>query len=249
MLNSKTLFIRYLILMLFFLTGCQAIDEINSINFNKIQTPTVKEKVFPTKIEVVKINKTDKSKNIYSHFKKNIFSKAMEYIIKKTKLKNLDSKSLIVEFERTIAISQDNRKNKDLERDYNFNMYSSSKSNIVIKLTSNKHKEKREFRFLYYDKKKSVNTSSKTFLPFDPNKIKLLEKNELIAAMGPPTFKRLEGDVITWQYSNETCVLDVFFEKNSEVLIFLDTRSHVYGKMLNEDKCYKVFGQKVLSVD
>ena len=126
---------------------------------------------------------------------------------------------------------------------------SSSKSNIVIKLTSNKHKEKREFRFLYYDKKKSVNTSSKTFLPFDPNKIKLLEKNELIAAMGPPNFKRLEGDVITWQYSNEICVLDVFFEKNSEVLIFLDTRSQVYGKMLNEDKCYKVFGQKVLSVD
>ena len=80
----------------------------------------------------------------------------------------------------------------------------------------------------------------------NPLNLKNLKTSEVYKLFGKPDFIREEANSLTWQYREKVCVLDFFHTKNSGFVTFSDLRSRTYGGNLKIIDCLKSLNQRIL---
>ena len=69
------------------------------------------------------------------------------------------------------------------------------------------------------------------------NKLDLMKKSDLYNFLNQPDYKRKQNGILTLQYRLETCVIDFFYNEDSEEMIYYDVRNRKYNRILSRDDC------------
>jgi len=78
-----------------------------------------------------------------------------------------------------------------------------------------------------------------------PDGVRDLSQDDLVVLFGPPSLKRREGPVTTWQFASGECALDVYFKENALRPVYAEyrVRGSAEGKapvaMLDHRACVK----------
>ena len=88
---------------------------------------------------------------------------------------------------------------------------------------------------------------------FDPRTLVRKPVQDMTKILGEADFMRVEGQIGIWQFRQENCVVDFFFQTADadgdparQLIIALDVRSRAIGQPLNEKVCRKELYQRRL---
>ena len=199
----------FLSTVLLFISGCQELEQINLYNQSNLP-PKNQEKQLATKVIIVKPKNSISSRN--------------------EELRNV--------FKPYINMSSLNSKLAEIKNNIN-------KSKIFIKPTYKVSFDVDEVRFNISLKEKSSIYRNSVFTKKTYEVIELitvesigsLNLTNMKLYFGENDYTRKHGKILTYQYRFDECVLDLFFNENSNKLIFYDMRKRDYDGSLSIKKC------------
>ena len=209
----------FLSTVLLLISGCQELEQINLYNQSNLTTKN-HENQLATKVIVVKpknsiLNRSEELRNVFKPY------------IKMTSLKQkLNSKYSL------------NSKLAEIKNNIN-------KSKIFIKPMYKVNFDIDEVRYnLSLKEKSSIYKNSvftqKTFEVIELITVETINSINLTNMklfLGENDYTRKHGKILTYQYRFDNCVLDLFFNENSNKLIFYDIRKRNYDGFLSIEKC------------
>ncbi len=209
----------FLSTVLLFISGCQELEQINLYNQSKLP-PKNQEKQLATKVIIVK------PKNSISNRNEELRNVFKPYINMSSLKQKLNSKYSL------------NSKLAGIKNNIN-------KSKISIKPIYNVNFDIDEVLFnLSLKEKSSIYRNSvftkKTFEVIElitVETIGSLNLTNMKLYFGENDYTRKHGKILTYQYRFDECVLDLFFNENSNKLIFYDMRKRDYDGSLSIKKC------------
>ena len=209
----------FLSTVLLFISGCQELEQINLYNQSNLP-PKNQENQLTTKVINVK------RKNSISNRNKELRNVFKPYINMSSLKQKLNSKYSL--------------KSKLAEIKNNIN-----KSKIFIKPMYKVNFDIDEVRYnLSLKEKSSIYRNSvftkKTFEVIElitVETIGSLNLTNMKLFFGENDYARKHGKILTYQYRFDKCVLDLFFNENSNKLIFYDMRKRDYDGSLSIKKC------------
>lgn len=209
----------FLSTVLLFISGCQELEQINLYNKSNLP-PTNQENQLATKVMVIKPNSSKSNRN---QELRNIFKPYINMSSLKQKL--------------TIKYSL-NSKLAEIKNNIN-------KSKIFIKPMYKVNFDIDEVRYNLSLKEKSSIYRNSIFTKGSFEVIKLitvenissLNLDDIKLFFGENYYFRKHGKIISYQYRFDKCVLDLFFNENSNELIFYDIRKRDYDGTLSIKEC------------
>ena len=209
----------FLSTVLLFISGCQELEQINLYNQSNLP-PKNQENQLATKVIIVK------PKNSISNRNKELRNVFKPYINMSSLKQKLNSKYSL------------NSKLAEIKNNIN-------KSKIFIKPTYKVSFDIDEVRYnLSLKEKSSIYRNSvftkKTFEVIElitVETIGSLNLTNMKLYFGENDYTRKHGKILTYQYRFDECVLDLFFNENSNKLIFYDMRKRDYDGSLSIKKC------------
>ena len=209
----------FLSTVLLFISGCQELEQINLYNQSNLP-PKNQENQLATKVIIVK------PKNSISNRNEELRNVFKPYINMSSLKQKLNSKYSL--------------NSKLAEIKYNIN-----KSKIFIKPMYKVNFDIDEVRFnISLKEKSSIYRNSvftkKTFEVIELITVKTISSLNLTNMklyFGDNDYTRKHGKILTYQYRFDECVLDLFFNENSNKLIFYDMRKRDYDGSLSIKKC------------
>ena len=209
----------FLSTVLLLISGCQELEQINLYNQSNLP-PKNQENQLATKVIIVK------PKNSISNRNEELRNVFKPYINMSSLKQKLNSKYSL------------NSKLAEIKKNIN-------KSKIFIKPFYKVNFDINEVRYsLSLKEKSSVYRNSvftkKTFevielITFET--IGSLNLTNMKLFFGENDYTRKHGKILTYQYRFDNCVLDLFFNENSNMLIFYDIRKRNYDGFLSIEKC------------
>ena len=209
----------FLSTVLLFISGCQELEQINLYNQSNLP-PKNQENQLATKVIIVK------PKNSISNRNEELRNVFKPYINMSSLKQKLNSKYSL------------NSKLAEIKNNIN-------KSKIFIKPMYKVNFDINEVRFnLSLKEKSNVYRNSvftkKTFEVIElitVETIGSLNLTNMKLLFGENDYTRKHGKILTYQYRFDECVLDLFFNENSNKLIFYDMRKRDYDGSLSIKKC------------
>lgn len=209
----------FLSTVLLFISGCQELEQINLYNQSNLP-PKNQENQLATKVIIVK------PKNSISNRNEELRNVFKPYINMSSLKQKLNSKYSL------------NSKLAEIKNNIN-------KSKIFIKPIYKVNFDIDEVRFnLSLKEKSSIYRNSvftkKTFEVIElmtVETISSLNLTNMKLFFGESDYTRKHGKILTYQYRLDKCVLDLFFNENSNKLIFYDIRKRDYDGSLSIKKC------------
>ena len=209
----------FLSTVLLFISGCQELEQINLYNQSNLP-PKNQENQLATKVIIVKpknsiSNRNEELRNVFkpyinmSSLKQKLNSK-YSLNSKLAEIKNNINKS-------KIFIKPMYKVNFDID-EVRFNLSLKEKSNI--------------YRNSVYTKK-----TFEVIELITVETIGSLNLTNMKLFFGENDYTRKHGKIISYQYRFGKCVLDLFFNENSNELIFYDMRKRDYDGSLSIKKC------------
>ena len=209
----------FLSTVLLFISGCQELEQINLYNHSNLP-PTNQENQLATKVIVIKPknSKSNRNKELRNIFK--------PYINMSSLKQKINSKYSL------------NSKLAEIKNNIN-------KSKIFIKPIYKVNFDIDEVRYNLSLKEKSSIYRNSIFTKGSFKVIKLitienigsLNLDDIKLFFGENYYFRKHGKILTYQYRFDKCVLDLFFNENSNKLIFYDMRKRDYDGSLSIKKC------------
>ena len=209
----------FLSTVLLFISGCQELEQINLYNQSNLP-PKNQENQLATKVIIVKPKNSISNRN---EELRNVFKPYINMSSLKQKLNSKYSlKSKLAEIKNNI-----------------------NRSKIFIKPMYKVNFDINEVRYnLSLKEKSSIYRNS----VFTKNTFRVIEliTVETIGSLnltnmklffGENDYTRKQGKILTYQYRFDKCVLDLFFNENSNKLIFYDMRKRDYDGSLSIKKC------------
>ena len=209
----------FLSTVLLFISGCQELEQINLYNQSNLP-PKNQENQLATKVIIVKPKNSISNRN---EDLRNVFNPYINMSSLKQKLNSKYSlKSKLAEIKNNI-----------------------NRSKIFIKPMYKVNFDINEVRYnLSLKEKSSIYRSSvftkKTFEVIElitVETIGSLNLTNMKLFFGENDYTRKHGKILTYQYRFDECVLDLFFNENSNKLIFYDMRKRDYDGSLSIKKC------------
>ena len=209
----------FLSTVLLFISGCQELEQINLYNQSNLP-PKNHENQLATKVIIVK------PKNSISNRNEELRNVFKPYINMSSLKQKLNSKYSL------------NSKLAEIKKNIN-------KSKISIKPIYNVNFDIDEVRFnLSLREKSSIYRNSvftkKTFEVIELITVETIGSVNLTNMklyFGENYYTRKHWKILTYQYRFDKCVLDLFFNENSNKLIFYDMRKRDYNGSLSIKKC------------
>jgi len=209
----------FLSTVLLFISGCQELEQINLYNQSNLP-PKNQENQLATKVIIVKPKNSISNRN---EELRNVFE---PYINMSSLKQKLNSKYSL------------NSKLAEIKNNIN-------KSKIFIKPIYKVNFDIDEVRYnLSLKEKSSIYRNSvytkKTFEVIElitVETIGSLNLTNMKLFFGESDYTRKHGKILTYQYRLDKCVLDLFFNENSNKLIFYDIRKRDYDGSLSIKKC------------
>ena len=209
----------FLSTVLLFISGCQELEQINLYNQSNLP-PKNQENQLATKVIIVK------PKNSISNRNEELRNVFKPYINMSSLKQKLNSKYSL------------NSKLAEIKNNIN-------KSKIFIKPIYKVNFDIDEVRYnLSLKEKSNVYRNSvftkKTFEVIElitVETIGSLNLTNMKLFFGESDYTRKHGKILTYQYRLDKCVLDLFFNENSNKLIFYDIRKRDYDGSLSIKKC------------
>ena len=209
----------FLSTVLLFISGCQELEQINLYNQSNLP-PKNQENQLATKVIIVKPKNSISNRN---EELRNIFK---PYINMSSLKQKLNSKYSL------------NSKLAEIKNNIN-------KSKIFIKPMYKVNFDIDEVRFNISLKEKSRIYRNSVFTKKTFEVIELitvetigsLNLTNMKLLFGENDYTRKHGKILTYQYRFDNCVLDLFFNENSNELIFYDMRERDYNGFLSIKKC------------
>ena len=209
----------FLSTVLLFISGCQELEQINLYNQSNLPSKN-QENQLATKVIIVK------PKNSISNRNEELRNVFKPYINMSSLKQKLNSKYSL------------NSKLAEIINNIN-------KSKIFIKPMYKVNFDIDEVRFnLSLKEKSSIYRNSvftkKTFEVIElmtVETISSLNLTNMKLFFGENDYTRKFGKILTYQYRFDKCVLDLFFNENSNKLIFYDIRKRDYDGSLSIKKC------------
>jgi len=209
----------FLSTVLLFISGCQELEQINLYNQSNLP-PKNQENQLATKVIIVKPKNSISNRN---EELRNIFK---PYINMSSLKQKLNSKYSL------------NSKLAEIKNNIN-------KSKIFIKPMYKVNFDIDEVRFNISLKEKSSIYRNSVFTKKTFEVIELitvetigsLNLTNMKLYFGENDYTRKHGKILTYQYRFDECVLDLFFNENSNKLIFYDMRKRDYDGSLSIKKC------------
>ena len=209
----------FLSTVLLFISGCQELEQINLYNQSNL-TPKNQENQLATKVIIVK------PKNSISNRNEDLRNVFKPYINMSSLKQKLNSKYSL------------NSKLAEIKNNIN-------KSKIFIKPMYKVNFDIDEVRFNISLKEKSNIYRNSVFTKKTFEVIELitvetissLNLTNMKLLFGENDYTRKHGKILTYQYRCDKCVLDLFFNENSNKLIFFDMRKRDYNGSLSIKKC------------
>ena len=209
----------FLSTVLLFISGCQELEQINLYNQSNLP-PKNQENQLATKVIIVK------PKNSISNRNEELRNVFKPYINMSSLKQKLNSKYSL------------NSKLAEIKKNIN-------KSKIFIKPIYKVNFDIDEVRYnLSLKEKSSIYRNSvftkKTFEVIElitVETIGSLNLTNMKLFFGENDYTRKFGKILTYQYRFDKCVLDLFFNENSNKLIFYDIRKRDYDGSLSIKKC------------
>ena len=209
----------FLSTVLLFISGCQELEQINLYNHSNLP-PTNQENQLATKVIVIKPknSKSNRNKELRNIFK--------PYINMSSLKQKINSKYSL------------NSKLTEIKNNIN-------KSKIFIKPMYKVNFDIDEVRYNLSLKEKSSIYRNSIFTKGSFKVIKLitienigsLNLDDIKLFFGENYYFRKHGKILTYQYRFDKCVLDLFFNENSNELIFYDIRKRDYNGSLSIKEC------------
>ena len=209
----------FLSTVLLFISGCQELEQINLYNHSNLP-PTNQENQLATKVIVIKPknSKSNRNKELRNIFK--------PYINMSSLKQKINSKYSL------------NSKLAEIKNNIN-------KSKIFIKPIYKVNFDIDEVRYNLSLKEKSSIYRNSIFTKGSFKVIKLitienigsLNLDDIKLFFGENYYFRKHGKILTYQYRFDKCVLDLFFNENSNELIFYDIRKRDYDGTLSIKEC------------
>jgi len=209
----------FLSTVLLLISGCQELEQINLYNQSNLP-PKDHENQLATKVIVVKPKNSISNRN---EELRNIFKPYINMSSLKQKLSNkysLDSKLSEIKNninKSKIFIKPMYKVNFDID-EVRYNLSLKEKSSIY----KNSVFTKKTFEVIELITVETINSINLT-------NMKLF--------LGENDYTRKHGKILTYQYRFDNCVLDLFFNENSNKLIFYDIRKRNYDGFLSIEKC------------
>ena len=209
----------FLSTVLLLISGCQELEQINLYNQSNLP-PKDHENKLATKVIVVKPRNSIPNRN---EELRNIFKPYINMSSLKQKLSNkysLDSKLSEIKNninKSKIFIKPMYKVNFDID-EVRYNLSLKEKSSIY----KNSVFTKKTFEVIELITVETINSINLT-------NMKLF--------LGENDYTRKHGKILTYQYRFDNCVLDLFFNENSNKLIFYDIRKRNYDGFLSIEKC------------
>ena len=205
--------------VLLFISGCQELEQINLYNQSNLPSEN-KENQLATKVIIVKPKNSITNRN---EELRNVFK---PYINMSSLKQKLNSKYSL------------NSKLAEIKNNIN-------KSKIFIKPMYKVNFDIDEVRFNISLKEKSSIYRNSVFTKKTFEVIELitvetigsLNLTNMKLYFGENDYTRKHGKILTYQYRFDECVLDLFFNENSNKLIFYDMRKRDYDGSLSIKKC------------
>ena len=205
--------------VLLFISGCQELEQINLYNQSNLPSEN-KENQLATKVIIVKPKNSITNRN---EELRNVFK---PYINMSSLKQKLNSKYSL------------NSKLAEIKNNIN-------KSKIFIKPVYKINFDVDEVRFNISLKEKSSIYRNSVFTKKTFEVIELitvetigsLNLTNMKLYFGENDYTRKHGKILTYQYRFDECVLDLFFNENSNKLIFYDMRKRDYDGSLSIKKC------------
>ena len=205
--------------VLLFISGCQELEQINLYNQSNLPLKN-QENQLATKVIIVK------TKNSISNRNEDLRNVLKPYINMSSLKQKLNSKYSL--------------KSKLTEIKNNIN-----KSKIFTKPVYKINFDVDEVRYNLSLKEKSSIYRNSVFTKNTFEVIELftietlgsLNLTNMKLFLGENDYTRKHGKVLTYQYRFDKCVLDLFFNENSNKLIFFDMRKRDYNGSLSIKKC------------
>ena len=209
----------FLSTVLLFISGCQELEQINLYNQSNLPLKN-QENQLATKVIIVK------TKNSISNRNEDLRNVLKPYINMSSLKQKLNSKYSL--------------KSKLTEIKNNIN-----KSKIFTKPVYKINFDVDEVRYNLSLKEKSSIYRNSVFTKNTFEVIELftietlgsLNLTNMKLFLGENDYTRKHGKVLTYQYRFDKCVLDLFFNENSNKLIFFDMRKRDYNGSLSIKKC------------
>ena len=209
----------FLSTVLLFISGCQELEQINLYNQSNLP-PKNQENQLATKVIIVK------PKNSISNRNQELRNFFKPYINMSSLKQKLNSKYSL------------NSKLAEIKNNIN-------KSKIFIKPMYKVNFDIDEVRFNISLKEKSSIYRNSVFTKKTFEVIELitvetigsLNLTNMKLYFGENDYTRKHGKILTYQYRFDECVLDLFFNENSNKLIFYDMRKRDYDGSLSIKKC------------
>ena len=209
----------FLSTVLLFISGCQELEQINLYNQSNLP-PKNQENQLTTKVIIVK------PKNSISNRNEELRNVFKPYINMSSLKQKLNSKYSL------------NSKLTEIKNNIN-------KSKIFIKPVYKVNFDIDEVRFNISLKEKSSIYRNSVFTKKTFEVIELitvetigsLNLTNMKLFFGENDYIRKHGKILTYQYRFDKCVLDLFFNENSNKLIFYDMRKRDYDGSLSIKKC------------
>ena len=209
----------FLSTVLLFISGCQELEQINLYNQSNLPHTNQKNQL-ATKVIIVKPKKSISNRN---EELRNVFK---PYINMSSLKQKLNSKYSL------------NSKLAEIKNNIN-------KSKIFIKPMYKVNFDIDEVRFNISLKEKSSIYRNSVFTKKTFEVIELitvetigsLNLTNMKLFFGENDYIRKHGKILTYQYRFDKCVLDLFFNENSNKLIFYDMRKRDYDGSLSIKKC------------
>ena len=209
----------FLSTVLLFISGCQELEQINLYNQGNLP-PTNQENQLATKVIIIK------PKNSISNRNEELRNVFKPYINMSSLKQKLNSKYSL------------NSKLAEIKNNIN-------KSKIFIKPMYKVNFDIDEVRFNLSLKEKSNIYRNSVFTKKTFEVIELitvetigsLNLTNMKLFFGENDYTRKHGKILTYQYRFNECVLDLFFNENSNKLIFYDMRKRDYDGSLSIKKC------------
>ena len=209
----------FLSTVLLLISGCQELEQISLYNQSNLP-PKDHENKLATKMIVVKPRNSIPNRN---EELRNIFKPYINISSLKQKLSNrysLDSKLSEIKNninKSKIFIKPMYKVNFDID-EVRYNLSLKEKSSIY----KNSVFTKKTFEVIELITVETINSINLT-------NMKLF--------LGENDYTRKHGKILTYQYRFDNCVLDLFFNDNSNKLIFYDIRKRNYDGFLSIEKC------------
>ena len=209
----------FLSTVLLFISGCQELEQINLYNQSNLP-PKNQENQLATRMIIVKPKNSISNRN---EELRNVFKPYINMSSLKQKLNNKYSlNSKLAEIKNNI-----------------------NKSKIFIKPMYKVNFDIDEVRFNISLKEKSSIYRNSVFTKKTFEVIELitvetigsLNLTNMKLYFGENDYTRKHGKILTYQYHFDECVLDLFFNENSNKLIFYDIRKRDYDGSLSIKKC------------